>query len=252
MTGAVKPKLLVTRPQPGADQTAARLSALGIEPLVLPFTEMVGIPHQLAGAASNDAVAIIVTSANALRFADEKLLNQLKHLTVYAVGDATKDAALEKNFSKVVSADGDARDLIELVSERLKQNECIIYLCGETRSDDIEIELGKLGFIITVVETYQTNKVSQLTYSLQELIEDHSLDGALLYSSISASIFGELWSQRPTRNLSVIPTIFCISERAKSALPATLQDQAIVCSQPRDDVMTETVVSYFRSENSEL
>lgn len=249
MTGAVKPKILVTRPQPGADQTARRLSGLGIEPLVLPFTEMVKLVHRLDDAVLKNADAVVVTSANALRHADKRMLNKLKHLPVFTVGDATKDAALDKGLSNVVSANGDAHDLSGLVTERLKPNSSIVYLCGKTRTDDIEMNFAKAGFKIWSVETYQTIKVSQLTYKLGQLMEHHTLDGVLLYSGISAHIYSEVWSDRTAGKSIAIPMSFCISERAKATLSPALQSQVIVCSQPRDDVMIETVDTYFRSKN---
>jgi len=201
MAGALKPKILVTRPQPGADQTASRLLTRGFEPLVLPFTEMSPLAHQLDDAVVHNATAVVVTSANALRIADLPLLQRLQHLPVYSVGDATKDAALERGLTNVVSADGDARDLIALISQKLEPAASIIYLCGQTRSDDIEKELTMLGYLVPVIETYQTNKVSQLTYKMSELIYAHKLAGALLYSSISARIFDELWSSDLGTNL---------------------------------------------------
>lgn len=252
MTAAVKPKILVTRPQPGADKTAKRLSALGIQPLVLPFTEMVKLEHHLDGVAAQSADAVVVTSANALRFADKQMLDTLKPLPVYAVGDSTKEVALNSGLTNVVSANGDAQDLIKLVGEALQPNSTIIYLCGETRTDDIERDLTKLTIDVLVVETYRTNKVSQLTHKLERLIKSHNLDGILLYSSISAHILSEIWTERMSENTAMIPISFCISDRAKTALPLALKSGAVVCAKPRDDVMIDTVVRHFQSKSLEL
>ena len=62
--------MLVTRPDPDASDTAARLGALGIEgvagPLLVHQTLEVSLPDPTAFA------AIAVTSANALRALDER------------------------------------------------------------------------------------------------------------------------------------------------------------------------------------
>lgn len=252
MAEAARSKILVTRPQPGAAQTASRLTDHNIETLVLPFTEMVALPHQLDDVVLENASAVLVTSANALRHADEALLRRLRHLAIYTVGDATREAALDNTFHNVESANGDARDLIKLVAREVEANASVVYLCGETRTDDIELRLGELGFTIYVSETYRTNTVSQLTYELIELLQRQPIDGVLLYSSISARIFSEHWSGGFAANSSVIPIIFCISERTKFALSPDLRKHVIVCAQPRDDVMIETVRSYYRSKNRDL
>lgn len=249
MPSAEKQKVLVTRPQPGADKTAERLLALGINPLVLPFTEMVKLEHRLDDARVQSVDAVVVTSANALRFADEQMLNKLKFLPVYAVGDATRDAALAVGLSTVVSANGDAQDLVGLVTEELQPNSTIVYLCGKTRTDDIEKSLVQLSFEIVLVETYQTLKVSQLTYKLEQLLISHTLDGVLLYSSISAQILTEIWPQHARGKTHTIPMSFCISERANASLSSTLKTRAVVCAKPRDDVMIETVARYFQPKN---
>ncbi|MEM9573739.1 MAG: uroporphyrinogen-III synthase [Pseudomonadota bacterium] len=252
MAGATRPKILVTRPQPGAAQTAQRLSNHNLETLILPFTEMVRLAHQLDDSVLGNVSAVLVTSANALRHTDDALLTKLQHLPIYTVGDATKEVALEKQFRTVESADGDARDLIKLVARRLEANASIVYLCGETRTDDVELQLGGRGFKVYVSETYRTKKVSQLTYEMCELIQHHSIDGILLYSSISARILSEHWSTGSVTNSLVIPMIFCISERTKLALRPDLRQDVIVCAQPRDDVMIETVRSYYQTKNRDF
>ena len=66
-------RILVTRPQPGASRTMRRLQELGFEPLLLPLTETVGLPVD-AGAAGDNAVAVAITSANAVRHAPKGLI----------------------------------------------------------------------------------------------------------------------------------------------------------------------------------
>jgi uroporphyrinogen-III synthase len=252
MDGAVKPKILVTRPQLGAEKTAKRLSDLGMEPVVLPFTETVKLEQRFDEALLRNTDAVLVTSANALRHLDLRLFDLLKNRPVYAVGDSTRDVAIDMGMHNVVSANGGAPDLLKLVSNKLIVNSSIVYLCGQTRTDDVEKYLSRLGINLTVVETYQTIKVSQLTYKLKQLTKRHTLDGVLLYSGISANILGEVWPDEMDGKSTRIPMLFCISERAKISLPPAIQNQVVVCAQPRDDVMVETVEKYFRSKAQDL
>lgn len=246
MDGAVKPKILVTRPQLGAEKTAKSLSDLGMEPVVLPFTETVKLEQRFDEALLRNTDAVLVTSANALRHLDLRYFDQLQNRPLYAVGDSTRDVATDMGMHNVVSANGGAQDLLELVAERLTANSSIVYLCGQTRTDDIEKHLATLGINLTVMETYQTIKVSQLTYKMEQLLKHHTLDAVLLYSGISAHILGEAWPRELSGKPPMFPMIFCMSERTKKSLPPAIQDHVIVCAQPRDDVMVETVEKYFR------
>ena len=49
-------RLLVLRPQPGADTTAARARALGFEPVIAPLFEVRAVPWDAPDPAAYDAV----------------------------------------------------------------------------------------------------------------------------------------------------------------------------------------------------
>ena len=85
-------KLLIIRPQPGADATAHRLRAAGHQAIILPLFAIEHLAMQRVSADGYDA--ILLTSGNAARAAADFLA--LDHgLPVYAVGSATA-AALHK------------------------------------------------------------------------------------------------------------------------------------------------------------
>jgi len=83
-------RVLITRPEPGAVQTAKRLRALGWKPVCLPLTEISPLPAELPAGCKFDAVAI--PSANAIRHARPALLRALAGLPVFAVGQRTAEA----------------------------------------------------------------------------------------------------------------------------------------------------------------
>lgn len=89
--------MLVTRPQPEAARTAARLTALGHEVVVAPLLSTIVVDWQLP-VVMPEAVAF--TSAAAVRLAGPQLM-RLRHLPVFAVGEATAAAAREAGFEGV-------------------------------------------------------------------------------------------------------------------------------------------------------
>lgn len=98
-------KLLVLRPQPGADATARRVRTMGFEAVVAPLFEIRPIAWEAPAAAGFDA--LLLTSANAVRHAGPGLA-QFLHLPVFAVGAATASAATDAGFTSVVTGTSDA------------------------------------------------------------------------------------------------------------------------------------------------
>ncbi|MDZ7823877.1 MAG: uroporphyrinogen-III synthase [Ahrensia sp.] len=242
--------ILVTRPEPGAGKTISALSAIGLSCVKVPFTEMVAksINAEFISALESSALqidGIVVTSANALRYAAPNLLRVIATVPVFAVGDATAQFARELGFTKVYSADGNAQDLCALVRAKLLPHCNLIYLCGVTRSDDVERELHHCAYNLTTIETYETVKVSQLTHNLQGIFREQKVDSVLFYSSLSAQLFAAEYDALNAGHLSDVNAIFCISQKAKNALPSTLSGLCIVCPTPRDDEMISVVRRFY-------
>ena len=106
-------KVWITRTRPGADRTAARLSALGIESLIDPVLEV----RRLDVSIDLDGVdALAFTSPNGV--AAFEGLSQGRSLPVFAVGEATADALRRIGFGQIEIAGGDLGALANLLAAR--------------------------------------------------------------------------------------------------------------------------------------
>jgi uroporphyrinogen-III synthase len=107
-------RVWVTRAQPGADETAARVRAMGLEAVVEPLLEVRPVgegPLDLVGVG-----AVAFTSANAVRaFA---VRSARRDLPIFAVGAATAEAARDAGFATIQSAAGDVAALGRLILSR--------------------------------------------------------------------------------------------------------------------------------------
>ena len=65
----------------------------------------------------NNFNAIIFTSSNAIRFLDVKKVN--KNILCFCVGTSTEKTARSNGFFNIFAADGNVRNLIELVRQNL-------------------------------------------------------------------------------------------------------------------------------------
>lgn len=118
-------RLLVLRPQPGADATAARAAAQGWQPVVHPLFRVVVLGWEPPAAEAQDA--ILMTSANAARHGGPGLA-ALRPLPLFAVGSATARAARDAGFTRIVTGDGDGAAAIALA--HAAGHVRILHLCG--------------------------------------------------------------------------------------------------------------------------
>src|ERR1039458_1384726 len=158
--------VLVTRPHPDDEATAAARCARGPEGLrgqMLRF-EPVAFHDDLDAHYG----AVIVTSANALRGIEPHLAgSRLLKLPLFTVGQHTADAARAAGFDRVISAQGDAAGLRDSIvasarAKELKKASTLLYLAGADLARDLAGELGERGFNVVTHTTYRMIPVSRL------------------------------------------------------------------------------------------
>src|SRR6201996_6099704 len=122
-------RLLVTRPEPDAERTAAVLRARGHEVLVSPLLRIEPLPDAAIG--PGPVAALLVTSANvAPAIAAHARFAQLRLLPLFAVGDRSAEALRAAGFADVTSAQGDVGDLATLAASRIAPGAALLYLAG--------------------------------------------------------------------------------------------------------------------------
>lgn len=206
------PRLLVLRPEPGANATAERARALGLDPVVIPLFEVEPVEWQAPDAAAFDG--LLLTSANAVRRAGEKL-ERLRGLKTYAVGDATAEVAREAGFDIAATGDAGVERLLNSIEVDLK----LLHLCGE---DHTTVEYACRA--ITPVVVYRSRAVDTPGLSAAK----GSI--ALIHSPRAARRFADLVDDRSA------VTIAAISEAAAKAAGNGWK-QVAVADQPSDEAL---------------
>jgi len=121
-------RVLVLRPEPGAAATVKRARKLGLDAVALPLFEIEPLAWQAPEASGFDG--LLLTSANAVRHGGEGLAS-LRGLKVYAVGEATADAAREAGFDIAATGDDGVDRLLGSIEPDLR----LLHLCGRDRRD---------------------------------------------------------------------------------------------------------------------
>src|SRR5262249_45387788 len=131
--------LLVTRPAPDNDRTAAALRGQGHEVWLAPMLHIEAVPNADLG--TPPWSGILITSANGARaLADHPRRGELLALPMLAVGRSSAEAARAAGFTEVMSADGDAHDLARVAAQRFSgAQQPLLYLAGEDRSGELSV-----------------------------------------------------------------------------------------------------------------
>src|SRR5450432_3147329 len=142
-------RLLVTRPQPDAERTAAVLRAAGhqVDLAALLRIELIADVELGRGPWS----ALVVTSTNALRALESHPRRAaLLVLPLFAVGRRTAAAARAAGFLDVTAAGGNVQDLVESLRQH-QGADPLLYLAGQDRSHDLAGDLAADGRIVSTV-----------------------------------------------------------------------------------------------------
>src|SRR6266436_265376 len=178
--------VLVTRPHPDDETTAASLRARGFEVLRAPMLRFEPVAfHEDMNARYS---AVIVTSANALRGIEPHLKgHRMLELPLFAVGEHTAAAARRAGFTHVVSANGDAANLRDLVlaslrAKELKKASMLLYLAGAELSRDLASELEESGFRVVTQTTYKMIAVKSLPRETCDAFAANQVEAVLHYA----------------------------------------------------------------------
>jgi len=140
--------IAVIRPEPGNRVTAAAIEAAGRKAIRLPLFEARPLAWDVPDPASFDA--LIVTSANAMRHGGSGLA-QLLDLPLYAVGEATAEAARRAGFSIAAMGSTGSGELIAMAEAGTVRR--ALHLAGRERT----IEAG--GIVAQVIAVYATEPI---------------------------------------------------------------------------------------------
>jgi uroporphyrinogen-III synthase len=236
--------MLVTRPEPDAQSTLARLQALDINaiasPLMVRQTLDTGLPP------ADGFVAMVLTSANAVRsLADRGVLADYRHLPVLAVGDRTAREAEDAGFVRVSSAAGAFKDLVNAIGlSGLKGP--LFYPTGKHQSADLAAAMAPLGVMVATARVYEMVAIEAIELDLLARL-GHDIGAVLIYSRRSAEIFVNLadsLDREARRGLAAL----CLSEAVAEPLLEARFSRISLADRPDEDAMMSLALAFAREQ----
>ncbi|MBR7617829.1 uroporphyrinogen-III synthase [Phenylobacterium sp. 20VBR1] len=204
-------KIWITRAQPAAETTAARVRALGHEPVIAPLLTVQpveGVEVDLRG-----VCALAFTSANGVRAFIEATPD--RSLRVFAVGAATAQAVRAAGFKNVLSADGDVEALAEGIAARKRDLKgCVLHPGAAEPAGDLVGALEGHGIEARRLILYDTVPAQLTDDELAVLAE---VDAVLLHSPKAAEALALMLKTTPLPKLRAL----CLSKAVMKPLTRT-------------------------------
>ena len=178
-------RVLVLRPEPGASETLMRAGKLGLDAVSIPLFEVEPVAWELPDPRLFDG--LLLTSANAVRSCGARL-NDLAHLPVYAVGEATAETARNAGLDVVTTGDSGVDGLLDSIAPGVR----LLHLAGEDR------KVPASGQNVTQITVYRSKPVAAPD------LTDVKASIALIHSPRAARRFAELVNDRASIAIAAI------------------------------------------------
>jgi uroporphyrinogen-III synthase len=224
--------VLITRPEPGATQTASRVTALGFAPLIAPLLSIhrTGRMRQLPARVG----ATLLTSRNAVAGCPASCHD----LPAFAVGDATAKCAADAGFTRIKIADGDAVALAALVARTLNPQAGSLFLpAGRGQGGELAMSLRQSGFRVFRRTVYEALPVSVLPVAAEKHLRQGEVRAAMFFSAETARHFVRLvHAAKLDETVSDVEAV-SISDRSTVALKQLPWRRISVAVEPNQNAM---------------
>lgn len=230
--------VLITRAEPGASETQARLEALGY---VVRKSPALTIAFHDAGLFDPPGAedVYIFTSANGVRAVAGA--NWPLNLPAVCVGPSTLDAARAAGAKTLYHANGNADDVFELICRRFEPTAGIhfLHVANEDAAGDLATRLSAAGYAVRFVPLYKARPSEWHEVNVDGLGAIFSRATVLIHSAKAAEAVANWLSMAgiPTENMKLVG----ISERALRPLAAFQFAQMAWASHPNENELIKAL-----------
>jgi len=207
--------ILLTRPLEDCSEMIIKFKNLGHQVSHLPLLSIVKVDYEHIN--FSNFKGIIFTSANAVKFLDSKGID--KNILCFCVGSATEKKARSIGFQNVITAEGNVKNLKELVLQNFNQKDGnLIYISGETVSVDLDQQLQNEGYNIKRVINYRTIHNQNFDDGFINELKVKMPDMVYVYSQNSASSLLNFIKMQQSESLWMNTNLMCVGEKTSSIL----------------------------------
>ena len=206
--------VLLTRNLEDSEDLIQMFKSNGFKVSNLPLLEISKIDYNETKI--NNLHAIIFTSSNAIKFLNLKSID--KNILCFCVGFSTEKTARSNGFQRVYAADGNVRNLKELVKQNLSTKNKILYVSGEVVSYPLDKDLISEGYNVARLINYKVKHNKNLDSAFLESLKKDMPDLVYVYSENSAKSFLNLIKKYELVDYWMNTNLMCIGEKTSSVL----------------------------------
>ena len=223
-------KVLIIRPQPGADATARRFAAAGYAPVLMPLFAIEHLPPPSVSVDGYDA--IVLTSGNAARAA-RGFLENARDTPIYAVGSATASALAHLSLPVAATGSSGVEALVGVAAA--DGHTKLLWLAGEDHSTVPQIA----GVHIDIAVVYRSAVLKTPAHFAAQV---ELCDAVILHSSRAAAHFADLCDAGGLSRSKITLATF------SNAIAQSAGDgwaQIIVAASPNDAALMDAIRQHF-------
>jgi uroporphyrinogen-III synthase len=232
--------ILITRPVEDSGAFAAALRARGHACDIAPMLVIAPAPEAKGPLDLTGVQAILFTSANGVRAFAARSENLA--LPVFAVGEASAEAARAEGFAQVESAGGDVEDLTRLVAARLEPAQgALFHGAAREVAGDLKGALESHGFEVRREVLYEARAAEALSPGVRTSLMNGEIDAISFFSPRTAETFVAL-----ARAAGVTPALancdaLCLSVAVAEAVRVVSWRSVRVAARPNRDALLESI-----------
>jgi uroporphyrinogen-III synthase len=235
-------RLLVTRPEPDAERTAAALRRHGHQVDVAALLRIESVAGAELG--TGPWSALVVTSTNALRAIETHPRRpELLGLPLFAVGARTAAAARAAGFHDVIAAGGNVQELARCLRAERSGRDPLLYLAGQDRSGDLAGDLVADGKIVATAVVYRAVKLDAFPPAAAAALAAGQIDGVLHFSRRSAQAYIECASAAGLLDRALAPDHFCLSDQIAEPLMVAGAKTIRIAAHPEESALIALIDS---------
>lgn len=233
-------RLLVTRPEPDSQRTAAALRERGHHVSIAPLLRIEGIAADIGNGPWD---GLVVTSANSCRaVASHPRIAELVHRPMFAVGRHSADAARTAGFLNVTTSDGDVDDLAQLLAARFKaRDRRLLYFAGEDRTADLAAGLAEHGISVKTVIIYRAVKALEFPSPVRQALSAGEIDGVLHFSRRTTESYLGAAVGAALLDRALAPFHYCLSAQVARPLLQAGATAVRVAERPNEASLLELI-----------
>jgi len=234
----LKGPVIITRAEPGNGQTAARVREAGLPYICAPM--LVISPMETGLPPLVDVQGLLLTSANGVRAFCA--VSDRRDLTAWCVGPATLQAAKEAGFERLEHADGNAKDLAELVlAKASKAAGALVHVANVAAAGNLAKQLCEAGFTVEFAPLYAAEPQKTAAEGVIEALKARETCTVLVHSAKGADAFANLLGEEDYARHQIV----AVSEAAAKPLTGYGFGKIHIAKRPNETALLEALFSTY-------